>query len=95
MAKRYLHIGFAWHGAPKTDEIQKLIDIPGNVETWMKYGGNCWIVYTVHDQDAWANYLINHISKQDSVIIVEITNLPHSNGQLPISMWEWFNEPRS
>jgi hypothetical protein len=79
--------------SPKTDEIQRLIEAPSAVEDWFKYGGNCWIVYTGHDQSAWADYLRPHIGSS-SLIICEVTNLSQSNGALAGQLWEWFNRFR-
>jgi hypothetical protein len=93
MAKKYLHIGVNWVGVPKPDEIQRLIESPNAVEDWFKYGGNCWLVFTQHDQTAWADYLKPHIGS-GSLVIYEVVNLGNSNGILPINMWEWFNKVR-
>jgi hypothetical protein len=94
MANKYLHIGFQWVGAPRTQEAANLIETPGVVDDWFKYGGNCWIVYTQYNQTAWAEYLSKILGTYDSVMIYEVTNLNHTNGRLPGNFWDWFNKYR-
>jgi hypothetical protein len=91
--KKYLHVGIHWVGAPRTDEIQRLIEAPNAAEDWFKYGGNCWVVYSQYDQKAWAEYLSPHVG-ESSLIILEVTNMQQTNGRLIPSLWEWFNKLR-
>jgi len=94
MANKCLHIAFHWNGPAKPDEAARLIERPEVAEDWFKYGGNCWIVYTPHNQTAWSTYLKEALGQYDSVIICEITNLNHTNGWLPANFWPWFNQYR-
>jgi hypothetical protein len=94
MANKYLHIGIAWGGPPKTATIAALIETPTVCDDWFKYGGNNWLVYTAFTQSAWAAYLKVHLGPKDSMVIYEVTNLNYSDGMLPSKMWEWFNRIR-
>jgi len=88
MANRHLHIGIVWNGPSKFEQVQSLIDKVSNVE-WMRYGGNCWIIYTSHTPTQWADYIRPHLNSTDQLVIYEVTNLGQADGWLPEKIWDW------
>ena len=91
MAKQYLHIAFHSVGQPLIKELEPVF---GNLaEDWIRYSGNCWIVWTSNDPNAWHAALKPHMRPDDQFLILGLKN-GIAVGWLPQWIWDWINKPR-
>jgi hypothetical protein len=94
MAERFLHISCMFkepldkeRGAEMRLVFDKAID-------WMRYGSNCWIVYTNSTTDKWYYRLRDVMRANEMLFIVEI-DVSSAQGLLRTWMWRWLQFDRS
>jgi hypothetical protein len=99
--KHYLHISFQFN-TPFTElkHLQEAIHniVTTSAEDWMKYGGNCWIVWTRDSAKQWVERF-NPIPamRMNSILATEIELVASPvkfYGQFPSEIWEWLNRQR-
>ena len=88
---KFLHVGFHWQGPPKITELEPVF---GKAFDWVRYSGNCWIIYTNTDIPTWVARVREHMGPNDNVIICELANIRSSDGWMPKWIWDWVNKSR-
>jgi hypothetical protein len=97
----YLHISFQFN-VPfiQLKQMQDAVHlmVTNHAEDWMRYGGNCWIIWTPEGARDWVQRL-NQIPSMPmnsiNCVEIELSNDPFKNwGQFPQQIWDWFNRPR-
>jgi|SRR5271157_2994524 len=95
--KRYVHIAF--HYPPTMDALaaeHRIQPIINTADDWLKYAGNCWIVWSPHTAKQW--YEKFAAVKELGACYVLIVNLdlaPENRaGQLPDWAWSWIQKKR-
>jgi hypothetical protein len=91
MSAKFLHIGFSWQGTPKMKELEPTFN---NALDWVRYGRDCWIIYTTTDANTWSARIKPLIGPNDSFLISELTNLNTSTGWMPKWVWDWTRKAR-
>jgi len=92
MAK-FLHIGFAWVGQPKTKALEPLFN--RHALDWVRYASNCWIVWTNENPGSWFDRIKPHLGPNDQLLISELDrNIGTSQGWMPAFIWDWINKSR-
>jgi hypothetical protein len=100
--KRYLHISFQFNVPfPQVKTLQDAIHniVMNSSEDWMRYGGNCWIVWTRDSAKMWVErFNPIPLMGMNSILAVEIAVVASPvklYGQFPAEIWEWLNRQRS
>jgi hypothetical protein len=90
----FLHIGFVWTGPPKTKEMEPLFS--REARDWVRYAGNCWIVWTDKDTNYWADKLRPQLGVNDQVLVCPLPmNINNSSqGWMSKFVWDWMHKPR-
>ena len=92
--ERFLHVGFVWKNAPKIAELEPLFN---TALSWYRYAPNCWILWTNNGPDVWYSQVIQHMTREDSVVIAEVVfdNVPKTyQGWYNKGLWDWIEERR-
>ena len=91
MSERYFHVGFNFEGRdPPAKKIQEAFD---KALDWVKYAPNCYILYTMKDEDIWYRRLREIVHEDDTIFVVEL-KIENRNGWLPKSVWAWLKKER-
>ena len=94
-SKRYIHISF--HYPPPLTELEaahRIQPIINTADDWLKYAGNCWIVWSALTPKQWYEKFaaVPELSKC-SVLIVRLDLSPENRaGQLPQWVWDWIQK---
>ena len=86
---RLLHIGFHYQ-LPMSDT--KVLEgvVTAYAEDWIRYSSHCYLVWTQHEPDVWANALLAVPHVNQSLFLVLTVDLNRSlQGWLPRWIWEW------
>jgi hypothetical protein len=98
MNKKYLHISF--HFPPPLSELEATHHIQPIINTaddWLKYTGNCWIVWSSLGPKQWFEKFeaVPELIKC-SILIVKLDLTPDNRaGQLPQWVWDWIQKTRT
>lgn len=97
-SKRYTHISF--HFPPPMTELEgahRVQPIINSADDWLKYAGNCWIVWSALSPKQWFEKFetVPELSKC-SILIVKLDLTPENRaGQLPQWIWDWIQKSRT
>jgi hypothetical protein len=98
--KHYLHISF--HYPPPMSELEaahRIQPIINTADDWLKYAGNCWIVWSSQKPQEWFDkFAAVDALKPCSIFIVKIDLSPSPDnraGQFPKWVWEWIGRTRT
>lgn len=97
-ARRYTLISF--HFPPTLSELEGshyIQPIINGADDWLKYAGNCWIVWSSKTPQQWYEQFapIERL-KQCSIFIVKLDLSPENRaGQFPQWVWDWIQKTRS
>lgn len=93
MAKaKFLHIAF--HVADAAT-LEQLAPVFGNALDWMRYGSNCWIVWTTSSPQVWQARLKPHLPDSDYMLISTLDlSQDEYHGWLPQWAWDWISKSR-
>ena len=64
--------------------------IKGNCTHWWHYFDTTWIVSTHHSANDYAHFLYPHMTADDRLLVVKITQ--DHQGWLQTEAWNWLNE---
>jgi hypothetical protein len=99
-AKKYLHISFYY--PPSMSELEaahRIQPIINAADDWLKYAGNCWIVWTSQTPQQWyEKFIAIPELKSCSIFIVKIDLSPSPDnraGQFQKWVWDWIATVRS
>ena len=91
--KRFLHITIVdpFVLPQHQTAIERVMDSAGD---WLRYGPNCWIVYSAHPPVTWANRLntIRGLASKHGFLVTEMGVYA---GMLDQKVWDWMARPRS
>ncbi len=90
--KRYLHIGFYFAGIPLIKELEPIF--ASLSEDWIRYAGNCWIVWTANSPEEWLRAFQPKLGIKDKMLILELSSGQEPNGYLPEWIWHWLFKNR-
>jgi hypothetical protein len=90
MAK-FFHISFNFEGRdPPSAAIQEILE---KALDWVKYAPNCYLIYSLKDEDVWFRRLRKVLDEADSIFVVEVV-IENRKGWLPRRVWNWINKSR-
>lgn len=89
--KRYLHLSFNFSDKTRMDKVQSILN--SHSEDWLKYNGNCWIVWTSLNGPQLYNELSKVLTTSENVFIIEPK--PGVFGYMPQWIWDWANKKRT
>lgn len=92
VTRGYLHIGFHFASMPKTTELEPIF--MNFSDDWVRYAGNCWLVWTKYSQAQWLEALKPQLGEHDHVLILEIKPSQPLSGWLPQWIWNWLYKVR-
>ncbi len=85
---RFVHVGFHFFlPFPTTKALEPAFDQIGN---WIRYAGNCWIVWTDKSPDQIFQILKPRIGENDQFLIAPLDLTTHQ-GWMPQWVWDWIN----
>lgn len=90
MAAVHMHIGFVFHGQPKTIHLVPVFD---QALDWIRYSETNWIVWTTSSEQVWFERIRPNLGPNDSVLIVRI-DPPNAAGWMPKRIWDWLNSSK-
>lgn len=75
---------------PLKDYTQFFVQLRGNAYQWWHFIEQTCVVVTNHDSHTFAQLLIPHIEKTDSILVAKIEPFQYQ-GWLPKEAWDWLN----
>lgn len=84
---RFLHLGIHFKsGKVKATELQPYFD--ANCTDWLRYSGNCWVLYTNKSADVLTDGLRKLLDPSDEFVFLEVKINTHwgINQQW---IWDW------
>ena len=57
---RFLHVAFTWKVTARMKEMEPVFN---QAHDWLRYSGNCWIVWTTLSAQDWYNRLYSNNSR--------------------------------
>jgi hypothetical protein len=95
MEKKYFQITFHFSGQPIAKELESTFTTLA--EDWLRYSGNCWIIYTSKQPAELFNALKPFLKNpQDQILILELKkNQGVLHGWLQPWIWDWLNKVRT
>lgn len=88
--KKHFHIGFHFTINPLGKELQPIFN--KYAEDWIKYNENCWIIYTKYSHKDLLKSFKPYLTKDDTILILEIKEDQQISGLLPEWMWTWLHK---
>ena len=70
----------------------KFYNVLRSSEAWWHYMTNTWLLHTKESPQKLYEKLAPIISKNDKLLIIEITNTKNYYGWLPSEAWKWIEE---
>ena len=88
---RFLHVGINFLGEPKFSALEPVIN--SIADDWIRYGGNCWILWTSKTPEQCSNVLRAHLTG-DQFLVLPIDRTDQAQGWMPQWIWDWINRSR-
>ena len=92
---RFLHVAVHQEsiGAPSLETIQAMLN---SASDWIRYGQNCWIVYTAQSAEAWQNILLDIPGmREHASFFVCVFNPKDRAGFVRKAIWDWLDKDRT
>ena len=80
MKKKYLHISFNSEHEGTLEELEPIFESMS--DDWIRYSGNCWIVWTSYSPKEWFDVLEPILEVNNLIVILEV---PKNKNINPIS----------
>ena len=80
-----LHVGL---GKPDLD-AKKLVAVFNEADDWLRYGANCWLLWTDLSAREWCNRLEGVLDKPDRRFLVCKLDIEERAGWLSDTSWKW------
>ncbi len=91
--KRFVQVGFNFDDA--VPPIKQLEATFNKASDWIRFGAQCWVLYTGLELDEWRDRInkTKGIGDKDvGFLLVEFDNF---SGYMTDSEWKWLNKKRS
>lgn len=88
--KKYLHVAFQYAEDRRIQDWESVFD---TADDWLRYAGNCWILYTSLSPEEWYNRIKPHLKESERFLICELV-IGNRQGWMNQFAWEWLNKLR-
>lgn len=90
--KRFVHVGFNFEDT--TPPIKQLEATFDKAKDWIRYGNQCWILYTALDLDEWRDRIRRTKGLKDTVSFL-VVEFDYHSGYMSDFEWKWLQKDRS
>ena len=81
-----LHVGL---GNPVGLDTQKLVAVFSEADDWLRYGANCWVLWTSLSAREWSDRLKEVVDKPNRQFLVCKLDIEERAGWLSDTSWKW------